>query len=202
MVVVGAGALAPERPHSVRKRVVVDRNVQFGSGLDRGRGPLVQPHRQGVTANQDRLGASILEHAFQGETDSQIGVPLVVARGTRGPGARVTLEDADGNEVFEGILDAVIASVRNPDDPWMTAADFRGYLDTQELAGQAYQDQQRWTRMSILNSAKSGRFSTDRTMREYNRDIWRLEEVPALPRSADAAPAPAAAFTRINSVSE
>jgi starch phosphorylase len=71
----------------------------------------------------------------------------------------------------------VIASVKNPGDQWMTAADFRSYIDAQEAAGKAYQDQQRWTRMSIMNSAKSGRFSTDRTMRDYNRDIWHLEKL-------------------------
>ena len=61
----------------------------------------------------------------------------------------------------------------------MTAADFRSYLDAQELAGIAYQDHGRWTRMSILNSAKSGRFSTDRTMQDYNRDIWHLDKIAA-----------------------
>ena len=44
----------------------------------------------------------------------------------------------------------------------------------------AYQDKHHWTRMSILNSARSGRFSTDRTMEEYNRDIWRLDKVAPL----------------------
>jgi len=38
-------------------------------------------------------------------------------------------------------------------------------------------DQSHWTRMSILNSAKSGRFSTDRTMQDYNRDIWHLDKI-------------------------
>ena len=41
----------------------------------------------------------------------------------------------------------------------------------------AYRDQDRWTAMSICNSASAGRFSTDRTMREYNEDIWRLEPI-------------------------
>jgi glycogen phosphorylase len=41
----------------------------------------------------------------------------------------------------------------------------------------AYQDRPHWLRMRIINSAKSGRFSTDRTMQEYNRDIWRLQKV-------------------------
>ena len=87
------------------------------------------------------------------------------------------LENGHFNHFEPGILDSIIASVRNPHDPWMTAADFRSYIDTQEAAGKAYQDQQRWTRMSILNSAKSGRFSTDRTMRDYNRDIWHLDKL-------------------------
>ena len=87
------------------------------------------------------------------------------------------LDNGHFNHFEPGILDSVIASVRNPNDLWMTAADFRSYIDAQEAAGKAYQDQQHWTRMSILNSAKSGRFSTDRTMRDYNRDIWHLEEL-------------------------
>jgi starch phosphorylase len=61
----------------------------------------------------------------------------------------------------------------------MTAADFRSYLIAQSAAASAYQDRKRWISMSILNSAHSGRFSTDRTIAEYNRDIWRLEPVPS-----------------------
>ncbi|MBK7238558.1 MAG: glycogen/starch/alpha-glucan phosphorylase, partial [Sterolibacteriaceae bacterium] len=45
----------------------------------------------------------------------------------------------------------------------------------------AYLDTEGWTRMSILNTARSGWFSTDRTMREYNRDIWKLDPIAALP---------------------
>jgi starch phosphorylase len=87
------------------------------------------------------------------------------------------LDNGHFNRFEPGVLDDVIRAVRDPHDPWMTAADFRSFIDAQELAGQAYQDQERWTRMSILNSATSGRFSTDRTMRDYNEDIWHLEEV-------------------------
>ncbi|MGA9573490.1 MAG: glycogen/starch/alpha-glucan phosphorylase, partial [Lysobacterales bacterium] len=87
------------------------------------------------------------------------------------------LDNGHFNQFEPGILDDVIAAVRNPYDPWMTAADFRSYIDTQEAAGAAYQDPPRWTRMSILNSAKSGPFSTDRTMWDYNRDIWRLDKI-------------------------
>jgi starch phosphorylase len=76
-----------------------------------------------------------------------------------------------------GIYDAVIRAIRNPSDPWMTAADFRGFIDAQARAEEAYRDQTHWTRMSILNTAASGRFSTDRTIADYNRDIWRLDPV-------------------------
>ncbi len=59
----------------------------------------------------------------------------------------------------------------------MTAADFRSFVDAQRDAAEAYTNVERWTRMSILNTASSGHFSTDRTMQDYNRDIWRLEPI-------------------------
>jgi starch phosphorylase len=59
----------------------------------------------------------------------------------------------------------------------MTAADFRGFVDAQNAVDAAYLDTENWTRMSILNTAASGRFSTDRTMRDYNEDIWHLEPI-------------------------
>ncbi len=80
-----------------------------------------------------------------------------------------------------GVLDPVIASIREPADPWMTAADFRSFVDTQRAAGTAFRDSDSWTRMSILNTANSGRFSTDRTMRDYNRDIWKLDPIELKP---------------------
>jgi starch phosphorylase len=51
----------------------------------------------------------------------------------------------------------------------------------QQQAARAYLDQSHWTRMSILNTAASGKFSTDRTMQDYNEQIWKLPRVPALP---------------------
>jgi len=81
-----------------------------------------------------------------------------------------------------GVLDAVIASIREPADPWFTAADFRSFVDTQAAAEAAYRDTAGWTRMSILNTASSGRFSTDRTMHDYNDEIWKLDPVRLDPR--------------------
>jgi starch phosphorylase len=80
--------------------------------------------------------------------------------------------------LFEpGIFDPIIHAIRNPHDPWMTAADFRSYINAQQRVAEAYLDQERWTRMSILNTAASGKFSSDRTILDYNRDIWRLPVV-------------------------
>jgi len=73
-----------------------------------------------------------------------------------------------------GIFDMILDTLLSPHDPWMVLADFRGYVDAQERVSQAWQDQAGWTRMSILNTASSGFFSTDRTMQEYNAEIWKL----------------------------
>jgi glycogen phosphorylase len=84
--------------------------------------------------------------------------------------------------LFEtGIFDSIIQAITSPHDPWMTAADFRSYVDTQQRVAQAFRDQENWARMSILNVASSGRFSSDRTILDYNRDIWHLPQVPVKP---------------------
>lgn len=81
------------------------------------------------------------------------------------------------NQFEPGIFDTITCSLKSPCDPWMTIADFRSYVDVQKQVEIAYKDRDRWTRMSILNCANSGRFSTDRTIAEYNRDIWKLEPI-------------------------
>ncbi|MBK1641111.1 glycogen phosphorylase [Chromatium okenii] len=87
------------------------------------------------------------------------------------------LESGHFNQFAGGAFDQVIFAIRNPHDPWMTAADFRNYIDVQEQAALAYRDRERWLRMSILNTARSGHFSSDRTITEYSRDIWHLDAV-------------------------
>jgi starch phosphorylase len=57
----------------------------------------------------------------------------------------------------------------------MIAADFRSYIDAQERVAEIYRDKQAWARMSILNTASSGYFSSDRTINEYAEDIWHRE---------------------------
>ena len=67
-------------------------------------------------------------------------------------------------------------------DEYMVLADYRSYIDCHDQAvGPAWADQERWTRMSILNTARSGFFSSDRTVRGYCRDIWHIEPVPVPP---------------------
>ena len=91
------------------------------------------------------------------------------------------IESGHFNQFEQGLFDPIIHAIRSPQDPWLTAADFRTYVDAQQRAAAAYLDQERWTRMAILNSARSGRFSSDRTIGEYNRDIWGLDPVTPLP---------------------
>ena len=81
------------------------------------------------------------------------------------------------NQFEPGLFDALIEAITSPHDPWMTAADFAGYAAAQRDAAAAFLDRERWVRMSIANSAASGRFSSDRTIEEYNADIWKLTAV-------------------------
>ena len=89
--------------------------------------------------------------------------------------AVINLLESGHFSLFEpGIFYDIIASIRSPSDNWLTLADFRSYLDAQENAAACYRDRESWIHKSILNTASSGYFSTDRTMQEYNRDIWKL----------------------------
>jgi starch phosphorylase len=87
------------------------------------------------------------------------------------------LESRHFNRFEPNVLDPIIQSIREPADLWMTAADFRSFVDAQGRVNDAYKDTKHWTAMSIMNTASSGRFSTDRTMHDYNDDIWKLDPV-------------------------
>ncbi|MDE2857612.1 MAG: glycogen/starch/alpha-glucan phosphorylase [Chloroflexota bacterium] len=70
--------------------------------------------------------------------------------------------------LFRPIVDSLLHH-----DEYMLCADFASYLECQQAAMEAFADREGWTTMSILNAARSGFFSSDRTIAEYNRDIWR-----------------------------
>ena len=86
------------------------------------------------------------------------------------------LSDGDP-EIFEPVISSLLHW-----DEYMVLADYRPYIDCHDhAAGPAWADQDHWTRMSILNTARSGYFSSDRTIRSYCHDIWHIRPVPVSP---------------------
>jgi len=76
-------------------------------------------------------------------------------------------------ELFRPLIDGLLNT-----DPYLLLADFQSYIECQATVSEAYGQPERWTRMSILNTARSGKFSSDRTIREYCADIWQVKAVP------------------------
>jgi starch phosphorylase len=81
-----------------------------------------------------------------------------------------------------GLFHPLVESLLTRDD-YMLLADYQAYVDCQQRVSDAYSDQNNWTRMSILNSARVGRFSSDRSIREYCRDIWQVRPIAPDERS-------------------
>ncbi|MGR9116535.1 MAG: glycogen/starch/alpha-glucan phosphorylase [Gammaproteobacteria bacterium] len=76
-------------------------------------------------------------------------------------------------ELFRDLVDNLVHI-----DPFLVFADFNAYYQCQKQVDAVYRDRDRWNKMSILNTARAGKFSSDRTIREYCRDIWKVEPVP------------------------
>jgi len=76
-------------------------------------------------------------------------------------------------ELFRPLLDSLTSY-----DPFMVLADFRAYCDCHQQVARAWADPERWTRSSVVNSARSGHFSSDRTIAEYCNEIWDVKPVP------------------------
>jgi starch phosphorylase len=76
-------------------------------------------------------------------------------------------------EVFAPLVESLLTR-----DQYLLLADFRSYVTACETAAYVFEDRSRWTRMSILNAARSGFFSSDRTIREYCDEIWHVKPLP------------------------
>jgi glycogen phosphorylase len=102
------------------------------------------------------------------ERDEELrGALDLVAEGTFSKGDR---------ELFRPLVEHLLEH-----DDYVLLADYRAYVDAQGEAERAFRDRDGWARMSILNSARSGKFSSDRAIREYAEGIWATRPVPVLP---------------------
>jgi glycogen phosphorylase len=113
--------------------------------------------------------ATLCSHGVSGraycDSDEELAAVIAVLRSglfTRGD-----------TELFEPLIASLLGH-----DPYCVLADFRAYADCQTQVATAWADPARWARMSVLNCARSGSFSSDRTIREYCRDIWNVTAVP------------------------
>jgi starch phosphorylase len=81
---------------------------------------------------------------------------------------------SDGDtEIFRPLVDNLCHS-----DPFLVFADYADYVSCQDKVARAWEDPEKWTRMSILNTARAGKFSSDRAIREYCDEIWKVRPVP------------------------
>ena len=84
----------------------------------------------------------------------------------------------DNTELFREIYDSLLnGNNGSRADEYFVLADFEDYCKTHELIDNAYRDKKRWAKMAIINTAKSGKFSSDRTIKEYANEIWNLKSV-------------------------
>lgn len=102
----------------------------------------------------------------------------------------------DNNEILRRVLDQIrdgfysngdtnlfmplVDELLNQDQ-YMLLVDYQPYIDAQDQVSETWRDQDLWTRMSILNVARIGKFSSDRAIQEYCGDIWKVEPVPVDP---------------------
>jgi starch phosphorylase len=102
------------------------------------------------------------------------------------------MEYYNGNQELRDVIDAIACGDFSPGDPdlfrpivdsllhhdeYMLLADYQSYVESQKHVSQIYRDQATWTRMSIVNAARMGKFSSDRTIRQYCDEIWNVKPV-------------------------
>jgi starch phosphorylase len=85
---------------------------------------------------------------------------------------------APGNlEEFRDIYNSLLDQNNGRADIYFILKDFRSYADAQKRVEAAYRDEEGWAKSALLNVAKCGKFSSDRTIEEYAKEIWKLEKV-------------------------
>ena len=86
---------------------------------------------------------------------------------------------AGGNhEMYKNLYNSLLNThCTNRPDTYFILKDFRAYAEAQKKVEAAYRDVQRWSKMAMMNTACSGKFTSDRTIEEYVKDIWKLEKV-------------------------
>ena len=102
----------------------------------------------------------------------------------RNPGlAKVLNQLVDGtydptHQLFRELYESLVYGIEgNRADVYYVLADFDAYCEARRLSGEAFQDRKRWAKMAILNIACSGKFSSDRTIEDYVKDIWKVKRV-------------------------
>jgi starch phosphorylase len=75
-------------------------------------------------------------------------------------------------DMFRPLIDSLLTR-----DDYMLLADYQAYVDCQQRVSDAYRDQRQWTQLSIVNAARVGRFSSDRSIRQYCREIWDAQPI-------------------------
>ncbi|MBI9100078.1 MAG: glycogen/starch/alpha-glucan phosphorylase, partial [Spirochaetaceae bacterium] len=81
-------------------------------------------------------------------------------------------------DIYREIYDSLIYGIEgNKPDTYFVLKDFRSYVEAQEKASEAYKDRERWNKMAFMNIASSGKFSSDRTIRQYASEIWQINPI-------------------------